>query len=102
MPTKRARKNTYSKFDISKLLEDEQDIAGYLQAVVEDGGDDPATITQALGVVARARNMSQLAREVGISREGLYTALSGEGNPSFATVVKVAKAMGLRLAFQQG
>jgi probable addiction module antidote protein len=92
-------KETFSNFDIAKLLEDEEDIAGYIQAVMEDGGDDPATITQALGVVARARNMSQLAREVGISREGLYTALSGEGNPSFATVVKVAKAMGLRIAF---
>ena len=50
---------------------------------------------------ARARNMSQLAREVGISREGLYTALSGQGNPSFAVVLKVAKAMGLRVAFHQ-
>jgi probable addiction module antidote protein len=94
-------KETFSNFDIARLLEDEEDIAGYMQAVMEDGGDDPATITLALGVVARAGNMSQLAREVGISREGLYTALSGEGNPSFATVLKVAKAMGLRIAFHQ-
>lgn len=102
MPKAMPKKKTYRKFDIAKLLEDEEDIAGYLKAVANDGGDDPATITQALGVVARARNMSQLARDVGMSREGLYTALSADGNPSFATVVKVAKAMGLRLAFEQG
>ena len=75
--------------------------AGYLQAVIDESGDDASTITHALGVAARARNMSQLAREVGISREGLYTALSCQGNPSFAVVLKVAKAMGLRVAFHQ-
>ena len=92
-------KEAFQKFDIARLLEDEDDIAGYLQAVIEEAGDDAATITHALGVIARARNMSALARQVGISREGLYTALSGQGNPSFAVVLKVAKAMGLRVAF---
>jgi probable addiction module antidote protein len=94
-------KETFKKFDIAKLLEDEEDVAGYLQAVIEENGDDASTITHALGVAARARNMSQLAREVGISREGLYTALSGQGNPSFAVVLNVAKAMGLRVSFRQ-
>ena len=91
---------TFKRFDVANHLRSEADIAGYLEAIAEL--EDPALIVAALSDVARARNMSQLAREVGISREGLYTALSAEGNPSFATVVKVAKAMGLRLAFQQG
>ena len=91
---------TFSRYDTADYLETEADIAAYLDAVMEEGGDDPAFIARALGVVARARNMSQLARDVGMSREGLYKALSGEGNPSFATVVKVAHALGLRVAFQ--
>ena len=62
---------------------------------MEDG--DPAIVARALGAVARARNMSQLARDVGMSREGLYKALSGEGNPSFATITKVMHALGLKL-----
>jgi len=57
-------------------------------------------ITQALGTIAHARNMSQLARDTGLTREGLYKALSAEGNPSFATVVKVASELGLRMTFK--
>jgi len=64
-----------------------------------EGSDDPALIAHALGVVARARNISKLARDTGISREGLYKALSGDGIPSFATIAKVAKALGLRINF---
>ena len=63
--------------------------------MTEDG--DPALIAAALGDIARARNMSQLARDTGMTREGLYKALSGEGNPSFATVTKVARALGFKL-----
>lgn len=58
--------------------------------------NDPAAFAAALGTVARARNMSQLARDTGITREGLYKVLSADGNPSFATVMKVAKAFGVR------
>lgn len=90
----------FSHFDSADYLETSEDIALYLDACMEEGGDDPAFIAHALGVVARARNMSQLARDTGISREGLYKALSGEGNPSFDTVLKVARAMGLKLSFQ--
>jgi len=90
----------FSHFDSADYLETSEDIALYLEACMEEGGDDPAFIAHALGVVARARNMSQLARDTGMSREGLYKALSGEGNPSFDTVLKVARAMGLRLSFQ--
>lgn len=89
-----------SRWDSAEYLHTEEDIQAYLEAVLEEGGDDPAYIVHALGVIARAKNMSQLAREAGISREGLYKALSEEGNPTFATVAKIAKALGLKIKFQ--
>ena len=91
-----------SPWDSAEYLKTEQDIADYLAACMEEGGDDPAFIAHSLGVVARARNMSQLARETGMTREGLYKALSADGNPSFATVMKVAAALGLKLSFTPG
>jgi probable addiction module antidote protein len=90
----------FAPFDPAEHLETEEAIAAFLDGVMEDGGDDPAYVAQALGVVARARNLSQLARDVGMSRQGLVKSLSGDGNPSFATVVKVAQALGLRVAFE--
>jgi probable addiction module antidote protein len=63
--------------------------------VLEEG--DPIALAQAIGTVARARGMKMIAQEVGVSRESLYKSLSGQGNPSFATVVNVARALGLRL-----
>lgn len=93
-------KETFSRYDTADYLKSEEDIAAYMEAVMEEGGDDPAFIAHALGAVARARNMSQLARDTGLTREGLYKALSGEGNPSFATVMKVAQALGLRMTFR--
>ncbi len=74
------------------------DTADYLEACQENG--DPALITAALGDIARARNMSQLAKDAGLTRAGLYKALSPEGNPSFATVAKVAKALGLKVTLR--
>jgi len=91
---------TFSRYDTADYLKTEEDIAAYMDAVMEDGGDDPAYVARALGVVARARNLSQLARDVGMSRQGLDKALSGDGNPSFSTVVKVAQALGLRVSFK--
>ena len=88
------------RYDTADYLRTEEDIALYLEAVMEEGGDDASFIAHTLGDVARARNMSQLAREVGMTHEGLYKALSSEGNPSFATIMKVAKALGLQLGFQ--
>lgn len=87
----------FSRYDTADYLKTEEDISLYLEAVLEEAGDDPAFIVKALGTVARARNMSQLARDTGLSREGLYKALSGEGNPSFDTVLKVARALDLKL-----
>ncbi|MBU2800799.1 putative addiction module antidote protein [Acidithiobacillus caldus] len=88
----------FSRYDTVDYLQTEEDMVAYLDAVMEDG--DPALIAAALGDIARACNLSRLAREVGMSRQGLDKALSGKGNPSLATVLKVAKALGLRLAFQ--
>lgn len=91
---------TFGRYDAADYLKSEEDIAAYLEAVMEEGGDDPAYVARALGVVARARNMTALANEVGMSRVGLNKALSGEGNPTLATVLKVAKALGLNVSFQ--
>ena len=89
-----------TRWDSAEHLKSEEDIRLYLEACLEEAGDDPAFIIHALGVVARVRNMSQLARETGLTREGLYKALSVDGNPTFVTVVKVAKALGFRLTVQ--
>lgn len=89
----------FSRYDTADYLKTEEDIAAYLEAVMEEGSDEPGFVAHALGVVARARNMSQLARDTGLTREGLYKALSGDGNPSFATISKVAKALGLKMTF---
>lgn len=87
----------FSRYDTADYLRTDEDIANYLEACAEDG--DPALIAHALGTIARARNMSQLARDTGLTRAGLNKALAKDGNPSFATVLKVAKALGLRVAF---
>lgn len=89
----------FSAYDTADYLNSAADVAAYLEAVLEESGDDPSAIARAFGTVARSGNLSGLAREIGMSREGLYKALSGDGNPSFATIVKVARAFGLRLQF---
>jgi probable addiction module antidote protein len=92
-------KTEFKPYDSADYLNSLEDIGYYLEAVLEEAGDDPAFITHALGVIARTQNFSDLARKVGVSREGLYKALSDEGNPSFATIYKVAKALGLKIEF---
>ncbi len=89
-----------TRYDTAEHLKSDEDIQAYLDAVLEEGGDDPSYVVHALGIIARAKNMSQLARDTGLSREGLYKALSEEGNPTFATVIKIAKALGLQIKFQ--
>ena len=84
-------------WDSAEHLKTEDDIAEYFEACLQEGGDDPAFIAHALGIIARARGMSEVARDAGVSREGLYKALSGEGNPSFDTILKVIRALGLQL-----
>ena len=89
-----------TRWDSAEHLKTDEDIQLYLEACLEEGGDDPAFIVHALGVIARAKNMSQLARDTGITREGLYKAFSEDGNPTFATVTKVMKALGLKFTIQ--
>jgi probable addiction module antidote protein len=82
-------------WDSAAYLKTDEDIANYLEAVFEDG--DPALIAHGLGVVARAKGMSQIAQAAGLGRESLYKALSKDGNPELATVLKVLHALGLKL-----
>lgn len=84
-----------TKWDASEYLETEKDMAAYLNAALADG--DTSMIAAALGDIARAKGMTQLSKETGITRDGLYKALSPTGNPSFDTVQKVVRAFGLRL-----
>jgi len=72
----------------------------YFEACIEEAKHDPLLIVHALGVIARVKNMSQLARDTGLSREGLYKALSADGNPSFVTVAKIANALGLAISIR--
>jgi probable addiction module antidote protein len=88
-------KTTTIPWDSAAHLKSDDDIANYLEAVFEDG--DPALIAHALGVVARAKGMTQVAQAAGLGRESLYKALSPDGNPEFATVLKVVRALGLKL-----
>lgn len=91
------KKTQTRPWDSASHLRTEEEIAAYLDAALEEAGDDPKFIAHALGVIARAHGMSQLAKESGVKRESLYRALSGEGNPEFATIWKVVRALGIRL-----
>ena len=82
-------------WDAADHLETEEDMAAYLEAALEEG--DPALVTAVLGDIARAKGMTQIARDTGLGRESLYKALSPEGNPGFATVLKIVRALGLQL-----
>jgi probable addiction module antidote protein len=85
------------KWDSAEHLKTDEDMADYLQACLDEAGDDAAFIAKALGVIARAKGMTQLARDTGLGRESLYKALSGDGNPSFDTILKVMSALGIKL-----
>jgi probable addiction module antidote protein len=91
------KKEKFERYDVADYLNSDEDMAAYLDITIEEAGDDATCIAAALGDIARARGIAQLARDTGISREGLYKALSANGNPSLATVLKVLKALGLRL-----
>src|SRR3546814_15677430 len=89
----------FSRYDSADYLNSLEDIAYYLEAALEEAGDDPAFITHAIGVIARSQNFTELARKVGMSREGLYKSLSNQGNPSLSTIQKVNLAPGPNLEF---
>lgn len=97
---KRFPKPKITPYDVSEHLRTPEEMAAYLDAWLEEAPDDVSGIARALGDIARAKGMSQVAKEAGLSRESLYRALSEGGNPSFSTVLKVARALGVRLHAQ--
>ena len=100
MPKTAAAAQTKTKttsYDVAEHLRTPEEMAAYLDAWFEEAPDDAAGIARALGDIARAKGMTQVAKDAGLSRESLYRALSADGNPSFATVLKVARALGVKL-----
>ena len=100
MMEQKRRRLVTKRWDPAEHLRTEAEIAAYLDAALEDG--DPMLISAALGDIARSRGMSKVARKAGLGRESLYKALSAEGNPEFATVMKVIRSLGLRLQVHVG
>ena len=94
---KKHAKTKTTPYDVAEHLRTPEEMAAYLDAWLAEVPDDVAGIARALGDIARAKGMSQVARDAGLSRESLYRALSAQGNPSFATVLKVARALGVKL-----
>ncbi len=94
---KKAAKTKATPYDVAEHLRTPEELAAYLDAWLDEAPDDATGIARALGDIARAKGMTQVAKDAGLSRESLYRALSAEGNPSFATVLKVARALGVKL-----
>jgi len=90
-------KTRTSRYDVAEHLRTTEEMAAYLDACFEEADGDATFIAKALGDIARARGMAQIARETGLSRESLYKSLSGEHSPSFDTILKVTKALGIHL-----
>jgi len=90
-------KTVTTRYDVAEHLRTPEEMAAYLEASIEEAHGDASVVAKALGNITRAKGMSQVAREAGLSRESLYKALSGERNPSFDTILKVIGALGLRL-----
>jgi probable addiction module antidote protein len=88
---------TTSRYDVAEHLRTPEEMAAYLEACLAEANNDAAFIAKALGDIARAKGMSQVARDAGLSRESLYKALSGERVPSFDTILKIVTALGLKL-----
>ena len=91
------RKTKTTRYDVAEHLRTPEEMAAYLEACLDEAEGDATFIAKALGDIARARGMSQVARDTGLSRESLYKALSGERSPDFDTILKVVNALGLRL-----
>ena len=87
----------FSRWDVADYLGTDEDIALYLDACIDEDPGDGSLIRSALGDIARVRGMTQLAHDTGLTREGLYKALSAEGNPAFSTIFKVVRALGVKL-----
>jgi probable addiction module antidote protein len=94
--SKASSKTQTTPYDVAEHLRTPEEMAAYLDAWLEEAPDDVSGIAKALGDIARAKGMTQVALDAGLSRESLYRALSADGNPSFATVLKVARALGVK------
>jgi probable addiction module antidote protein len=94
------KKTATTRYDVAEHLRTPDEMAAYLEACLEEAGGDAAFVAKAIGDIARAKGMSQVARDAGVSRESLYKALSGERTPGFDTILKVLAALGLRLHAQ--
>jgi probable addiction module antidote protein len=92
----KSSKTRTTPYDVAEHLRTPEEMAAYLDAWLEEAPDDVSGIAKALGDIARAKGMTQVAMDAGLSRESLYRALSANGNPSFATVLKVARALGVK------
>lgn len=90
-------KTKTTRYDVAEYLTTPEEMAAYLEACLEEADGDAAFVAKAIGNIARAKGMSQVARDAGVSRESLYKALSGERSPSFETILKVINALGLKL-----
>ena len=90
-------KTKTTKFDVAEHLRTPEEMAAYLEAYIEEYNGDATLIAKALGDIARAKGMSQVAKDAGLSRESLYKALSGERNPNFSTILRVISALGIKL-----
>ncbi len=88
---------TFTRWDVTEHLQTKEDVCLYLEAAVDEDPGDGSLVRAALNDIARARNMTHLAREAGMTREGLYKALSENGNPSFTTVLRITRALGMKL-----
>jgi probable addiction module antidote protein len=90
-------KTKTSRYDVAEHLRTPEEMAAYLEACLEEADDDAAFVAKALGDIARAKGMTDVARDAGLSRESLYKALSGERTPNFETILKVVRALGIKL-----
>ena len=91
-----AKRTPFSRYDTADYLKSEADMVAYLEACLEEAPEDPAFLAEALGTIARAHGMPDVAKRTGLTREGLYKALSRNGNPRLGTVLKVMRALGLK------
>ena len=91
------KREAFRPFDAAEYLKTDEDMAHYLDAIIEESEGDSRMIAMALGDIARAKGMTEIAKETGLARENLYKALSAEGNPEFSTVMKVIAALGIKL-----
>jgi len=92
-------KVTFSKWDPSEYIETKEDVLAFLEGAFEE--NDPEFLFKTIGYIARSKGMAQIAKELNLNREGLYTALSPQGNPSFITVARVLDNLGFQLSVKQ-